>query len=511
MHLTTMTTCPRPRPSPRSEHCTYVSHCLLLHFYTRPRKKAIIWVKRHVQLLTKFWQANRAKVAKANYDFSEGSQLPPTIPAKYNEKLTNRIFKRRVIDMICNCIMQHVSHLPLQKEDAKLFTRKLILDYSGCPIQFTCPADGSLDFDKQPVFLTDLPPLGEADIKYLRWAHVFQGDLVAYSVDGDFIPIALIHHELAIASGDPSPPYKVALYRMQYNCPSSSAAAKSKASSHDKQQARLAGKKRKKGGGQVVDELVLAPAAASAAESNTKSTSKRREYEYVDIPALYAKLSNVLLEQCPPSKFALAYVLSKHFMRMLALLIGLSGTDFSRNLPHLSPMTLWTMLLKDERIFSAWMRTYDTSKNAARPEEACDLLAASIYVNKFSTHFAGGGKNEGLRHVLRQLQQSGRLAERTKKQLPSFERVETTFRNINWLLQYWLCRPPQQLQDEGRSSWDHSACYPDPISPEFGFKLVATAAAESGGKKGKKASAKGAATKVTWLDDDESDSNQLDD
>ena len=41
--------------------------------------------------------------------------MPPTIPHKYNEKLTNRIFKRRVIDMICNCIMDHVCTLPLTK------------------------------------------------------------------------------------------------------------------------------------------------------------------------------------------------------------------------------------------------------------------------------------------------------------------------------------------------------------------------------------------------------------
>lgn len=91
-------------------------------------------------------QANRAK-AKAAYDFGEGQQLPATVPHKYNEKLTNRAFKRKVIDMICNCILDHVSPLPLSKEDAKLCSRKFVIDYSGCPIQFTCPL-GSLQFDR---------------------------------------------------------------------------------------------------------------------------------------------------------------------------------------------------------------------------------------------------------------------------------------------------------------------------------------------------------------------------
>jgi hypothetical protein len=44
-------------------------------------------------------QANRSK-KKAAYEFGEGQQLPPTIPHGYNEKLSNRIFKRRVIDMV---------------------------------------------------------------------------------------------------------------------------------------------------------------------------------------------------------------------------------------------------------------------------------------------------------------------------------------------------------------------------------------------------------------------------
>ena len=391
----------------------------------------------HVPRAKAITQANRAKVAKANYDFGEGSQLPPTIPPKYNEKLTNRVFKRRVIDMICNCIMQHVSHLPLQKEDAKLFSRKLVLDYSGCPIQFTCPADGSLNFDKQPFFLTDLPPLGEADIKFLRWAHVFHGDMVAYSVDGDFIPIALIHREMLLASSaSPDSHYRVALYRMKYNPPG---ATSNKGKKVEQTQMQLAGTKRK--GGDVKMVLGTTTAAAATQPNNNASNNKRREYEYVDIAALYTKMCSVLLENCPPSKLALGHERRTYFMRMLAMLIGLSGTDFSRNLPHLSPVTMWNMLLEDDKVYSAWMRAYNADQNAARLGEACDMLVASVYLSKFSSHFfsrstpAGGG----LRNVLRHLQNS-KLADKTKRQLPSFERVETTFRNINWLLRYWLCR-----------------------------------------------------------------------
>jgi hypothetical protein len=69
---------------------------------------------------------------------------------------------------------------------------------------------------------------------------------------------------------------------------------------------------------------------------------------------------------------------------------------------------------------------------------------------------------------------SSKLSEKTKRELPSFERVDTTFRNINWLLQYWMCIPPIQRQhgNTDNASWDYEGCFSDPISAEFGFASV---------------------------------------
>lgn len=39
-----------------------------------------------------------------------------------------------------------------------------------------------------------LAPLGEADVKFVRYADLFQR-LMVDSIDGDSIPIALVHHE----------------------------------------------------------------------------------------------------------------------------------------------------------------------------------------------------------------------------------------------------------------------------------------------------------------------------
>lgn len=98
--------------------------------------------------------------------------------------------------------------------------------------------------------------------------------------------------------------------------------------------------------------------------------------------------------------------------------------------------------------------------------------------------------------------------------MPSEQRVDATLRNANWVLKYWECTPPAGpflQQEEGGSPqaargssvqvfkgktrdrvggegeeenkpapaaqvsrdldmWDYSACFPDPITPEYGFK-----------------------------------------
>lgn len=132
-----------------------------------------------------------------------------------------------------------------------------------------------------------------------------------------------------------------------------------------------------------------------------------------------------------------------------------------------------------------------------------------IYECKFSTHVpvsiksSGSSKNTNsntnkLRLVLDSLKKGGsKLADRTKKQLPSYERVETTFRNINWLLRYWMCEPPSPLSSQQQQQqWDYSTCYPDPISAEFGFVL------SSSSSRGKKPGV------VTWMDEELEDSDK---
>jgi hypothetical protein len=104
-------------------------------------------------------------------------------------------------------------------------------------------------------------------------------------------------------------------------------------------------------------------------------------------------------------------------------------------------------------------------------------LCNRIYQHKFAKQLSSsGGSSALLPNVLGALKgPSSKLAEKTRRELPTTERVETTFRNINWLLCYWMCTPPAAAtltSSSSSSQWDYNACYPDPISPEYGFAMV---------------------------------------
>jgi hypothetical protein len=242
--------------------------------------------------------------------------------------------------MICNCIIEHITPLPLK--NSADYSKKFILDYSSCPIQFTCPA-GSLEFDKQPVFLTDLPPMGEADVKFTRWSNVFQGDLVAYSVDGDFIPISLIHYEKQLLDErrtESQRPFRIALYRIRYKLPedkkkvacvknavqtSSSGAKGGGGGGGGGGQLLLTGSKRRRGsnGGSFLALTTASSSASGASDSTQRKSQQGREYEYVDIATLYQALQQAFRQKSGNQGRV-------SFMRVLAVLVGLGGTDFSR-------------------------------------------------------------------------------------------------------------------------------------------------------------------------------------
>jgi len=363
-------------------------------------------------------QHNRAKKV-APFEFGAGESLPTFVPRDYNEKIRNRAFKRAVIDYIA-------THLPRVVHLEK--GKSLIIDYVHAPVRyFLDPDTGVLQHEYM-----GLPPMGECDLKAVRFAELF-GDMIIHSVDGDFLPISMIFHEKLVAQ---KKPLNLAVYRLEYKADA----------------VKCTGKR----------------------SSHGETKKAARTWEFVNVPSLYNALERAMRgwakgEPCMPMSVA------------IATMIALTGTDFTRALPHVPPERLWECL-SHKRVWQGLSQSYDVESDALDVDAACDLFVAELYKLKFSKHTSG----PNLQRVMQNLQGS-KLAPSTRAQLPSLERVRCTIKNVNFLLIYWKCISPRALPFvEGGEMYDYSVCFPEAVSEEYGFK--------------RKRSGKGA---VTWLDDED--------
>ena len=356
---------------------TLFSPCLTWPIYTHPQTKR----RRHLPPL----------------EFHARDALPPGVPAgdRWMQCISNRTLKSRVIQLVIHRLTSTLS--TLLPGDSQC----LIVDYQDAPVRYTkiappTPLTG-------PTMST---PLGEADVKFVRYAGMFE-KLQVDSVDGDSIPIALLHMERGGLG-------QVSVLRLETKL-----------------------KEQKDAAAQASKKIKLTPGAAAA----TKRPA--RVYEYVDIRLLFDALRCMIIPQCTGRAPLASH--DGHEMSMLVCLIGLSGSDFTRGLPLVSGKTIHDYL---PSIWTRLARAYDTSTRQLNPDAALDVLVSAIYRRKFDKHCCVGG---GLDEVLSSIKTSS-LSIKTRERLPSRETLHCTVRNVNWLLCYW-----------------HQPDYPDPVQPQFGF------------------------------------------
>ena len=145
------------------------------------------------------------------------------------------------------------------------------------------------------------------------------------------------------------------------------------------------------------------------------------------------------------------------FWPTLVVLIGLTGTDYSRNLPLVKPKKLW-MALRSVAPLVPWQYHQEgAAPSALDPVRALDAVVATIYCRLFTAHTRAVSAT--LATTLASMTAS-RLAPRTKTLLPSLGRALCTLKNANFLLQYW------------------GEAEPDSMDPRFGFRVDATGAVD---------------------------------
>lgn len=310
--------------------------------------------------------------------FTASSELPCMVPdgERWVQCIANRVFKTRVIDLI----LVRLPGLLLTGQP----NRRLIVDYQQ-PVEFRFQ-DGRVTAE----LLEELPPLGEADVKFTRFADRF-GKLLVDSIDGDSVPIALMHHELCLRRATPPP--LISIYRMELK----------------------------------------------QAKRSADDRPRPRTYEHVNVHALYEGLKDAIAQSSGRIR---APTHAGHEMAMLIALIALTGTDFSRNLPQMSGRSVYGWL---PDIWPTLLMAYQPDGPTGRlePSRATDQLVALLYRTKFPKHV---GPSRALREVLEDLHDST-ISQKTKDCLPTYERIACTVRNANWVLAYWTCEPaPDPIQ-----------------------------------------------------------------
>lgn len=307
--------------------------------------------------------------------------------------IMNRTWKTKVIALI-------IEFLPgmLNLNDGQT----LVIDWAKHAVEYTKETiTGKLD----PVCNQAFPPLGENDVKAMRYS--VYGNMVVDTTDGDFIPISLVHIERLMTAGSEVP--QIAIFRMECNIDSR---------------------------GKTV---------------TAESKKPGRKYEYVHINRLFRTVRDSMTISVTSHVRSLATETTRdHEMRILALLIAMAGTDFSKGMPYVSPNKVWENL---GLIWKPLSECYDPATMRLDVTQTVNTVVSRLYANVYRRHITNDRIPMHL--VADCLKRHSELSTSVKTRLPEEKNVTCLVKNANWVLSYWLCPA--------------DGSYPDPIDPEFGY------------------------------------------
>lgn len=343
----------------------------------------------HVPLAKSMTQQRRMQRSSVTrVDVPEDAPLPLQVPGAelWAGMIMNRTFKSKVIHYVIATILRDLAHIMSQHHE-----QSLVIDYYGTPKEYTLKADSENGYTLHAVELETLLPLGEADVKFTRYASS-QAPLMVDAVDGDYVPIALLCTESAV---EHEPNIEIRRLKMHVD---------------------------------ATDE---------------KRAGKARVYEFVNIRLLRKKMASELNRRTG---------LPRHrAMQLLAFLIGLTGTDFSRGLPLLGARFIWAHVADGRPRHIKHIISENTENGTPTIDKAAAIaFIAELYEDKFKKHCSPCRQYKDLYNNL----QSSKLATRTRDMIPKPHAVDVTARNITWVLHYWSCENSE---------------YEDPVDPRYGY------------------------------------------
>jgi hypothetical protein len=295
--------------------------------------------------------------------------------------------------------------------------RRFVVDYK-------CAVEYSHETPHTPTPLSDLVPLGESDVKFVRYVERY-GNALVHAVDGDYLIIALLYYTACGLRDD----NRIFLYRQLSRLGAGDGSSDAAKSGKRKEPVQPSNPPSKKCW--VDMQLLFAVVARSVWQAHPtgggnrivripdsdRPVNPRTQRPFTDADAVY---SAVCLMLC-------------------------AGTDFSRPLPLLGPKRLWESLplVVDAMLRDSGNQAADTPTPLNVDLFAADVLG-TIYKTVFAKHIAtppscdGDSPIQSLSHILQQLRTAPKLASSTTRRLPEAKQVRVTLQNIAWVIQYWL-------------------------------------------------------------------------
>ena len=331
--------------------------------------------KRHVPKAKAITQLKR-RAGVNLLPFLETDVLPTVLPVEWKEAIMSPWFKHRVIELICT----NVPRLIAPPDGCRLIVDwETVTEYTyHSRREADCGSSSEeSSSDRGLARVAHLPQdsdIGEADLKFTRWMRALRCPMLVEATDGDYIPIAL------------------GLRASGYHHP-----------------------------------IVL-----------LKAWTLERGSEFVHIDRLHAFLCDRMAAASRRASGRRPADCPDWEIKLFITLLGLCGTDFTRNLPLISPQKIWAAL-------PLVVQTFQMEAHARIHFPQAKRLIELLYAEAFPKHIDALSR----RSVWSQAQAS-KLGQRNKALIPTDARIACTLRNLNFLLSYWLeFQAPDPVQDYG--------------------------------------------------------------
>lgn len=338
-------------------------------------------------------------------EFDEDSTLPYVLPENWSSAMRNRHFKVKAIHKI----LFEVEHWFTELLDTAPHWKQrcLILDFCGKPKVLRHSysiANTQLNTFVQTQDDAFWLGRGECDVKAFTWALPGQ-KLAIMSTDGDFVPMSLLKLKH-------TPNIDIFLYRIKIQ--------QKEENEGGEHNMKSKGAKRK---------LMCTHAQTNTqADKQASTNAKKREYEFVQISALYTWLQKHMPSKagCPIEQFC--------------AMVATCGCDFVMNLPRIGAKTLWKYRYKLQHLPLSIPKyiVYGMSLMYF------DMMVAKNVTPVFLQHTSQSLTSidvdtccRSYTHTMQRIRQNTKLSDCLRSAVWNVDRALAHAKNTAWTLQYW--------------------------------------------------------------------------